>query len=310
VGQLEITFRIGLAHHLLALAVPSAPIVASFPETGNTVYIDPPDRRAVTEEQAKMGAFARFTLRVRRECTDQQGRDAGITELHDLHVFSDAGKAFWQFFETVRESDFREDGSLVGYPVARADEIQNNPLVRTCHLECSYDGMPGRTIPLTSHPAIQISENAWKEAERRLSSHEEVPPQVSFALDAGYFAESDPIRAIIMACAAWETALRSYLANIASKRDPAYLVASLGGNIPRLYAFMKAAKGGHLFHDRYGQGVDAHLDRQRDCIDQLPKLRNKLLHEGRTAIPEGAALDAALAVLNAIDWLFEGTASP
>jgi hypothetical protein len=309
VGQLEITFRIGLAHHLLALAVPSAPIVASFPETGNTVYIDPPDHRDVTEEQSKMGAFARFTLRVRGECTDQEGRDVGITELRNLRIMSDAAKVFWHFFETVRESDLG-DGSLAGYPVARAEEIQDNVLVRTCDLECSYDGVLIRVIPLRSHPAIQITENAWNAAARRLSSQEEVPPPISFASDAAYFAQSDPIRAVIMACAAWETALRYYLANVASKRGPAYPIASQGGNIPRLHAFMKAAKGGDLFHDRYGHGSDAHFDYERDCIDQLPKLRNKLLHEGRTAIPEGAALDAALAVLNAIDWLFEGTASP
>ena len=76
-GQLEITFRIGLAHPLLALAAPSAPIIASIQETGNTVYVDPPDHRAATEEQSKMGAFARFTVRVRRECTDQEGRECG-----------------------------------------------------------------------------------------------------------------------------------------------------------------------------------------------------------------------------------------
>jgi hypothetical protein len=72
---------------------------------------------------------------------------------------------------------------------------------------------------------------------------------------------------------------------------------------------MKAAKGGDLFHDYYGKGADAHFDRQRECIRKLPTLRNKLLHEGKTAIPEGTALEAALAVLNAIEWLF-GAASP
>jgi hypothetical protein len=69
VGLLEITFRIGLAHPLLTLTAPAAPIIVNFPETGNTVYVDPPDHRAVTEAQSKLGAFARFTLRVRRECT-------------------------------------------------------------------------------------------------------------------------------------------------------------------------------------------------------------------------------------------------
>ena len=60
----------------------------------------------------------------------------------------------------------------------------------------------------------------------------------------------------------------------------------------------------------YGQGADAHFDHQRECISQLPTLRNKLLHEGKAAIPEGAAVDATLAVLDAVEWLFEGAASP
>ena len=159
-------------------------------------------------------------------------------------------------------------------------------------------------IPLSSHPAIQITENAWNAAARRLPANEEVPPPISFASDAAYFAQIDPIRAVIMACAAWETGLRWYLAKVvpARKLDDA--------NIPQLREFMRAAKGGDLFHDCYGNGADANFDHQRACIDQLPKLRNKLLHEGRTAIPEGAALDAALAVLDAIDWLSARNTSP
>jgi hypothetical protein len=95
---------------------------------------------------------------------------------------------FWQFFETLRESGLRES-SLAGYPVARAEEIQNNPLVRTCRLECSCDGVLVRTIPLSSQPAIAITENAWREAARKLSSREEVPAPISFALDAAFCGE-------------------------------------------------------------------------------------------------------------------------
>jgi hypothetical protein len=155
----------------------------------------------VTEEHSKLGAFARFTIRVRRECSDLEGRDAAIRECRDLHILTDAARVFWQFFEVMRESDLR-DNSLAGYPVARAEEIQDNTLVRTCSLECSYDGVQIRSIPLSSHPAIQITENAWKNAARRLPAREEVSQPISFVLDAAYFAESDPIRAIIMACAA------------------------------------------------------------------------------------------------------------
>jgi len=309
VGWLEVTFKIGLAHPLLMMHAPRGALVA-VSDTGNTVYVEPPDHLAPTEYQKSLGAFDRLTLRVRRECTDQEGQNAALAEFQKLQILSDAARVLWLFFETVRESDFRENKSLAGYPVARAEEIQNNALVRTCDLEWSYDGAPPRTVPLSSHPAIQITENAWNEAGCRLAAQEKILPYVSYALDAAYLAESDPVRAIIMACSAWETALRYYLANVAASRDPAYRIASRGGNIPRLCEFVKAAKGGDLFFEDYGKGSDAHYNRQRECIRQLPKLRNKLLHEGGAAIPEGAAVDAVLTVLNAIEWLFAGTASP
>jgi hypothetical protein len=209
------------------------------------------------------------------------------------------------FFEAVRESDYRENTSLPGYPVAPAEEVQNNSLVRTCDIESSYEGETPRFIPATSVPAIRITEHAWKEAGRRLSTGDRVQPHWNFALDAAYFSGSDPIRAVIMACAAWETALRYYLANVASVRDPAYLVASRGGNLPRLYEFMKAAKGGDLFYDRYQRGADSFFDSQRAYIRDLPRQRNKLLHEGQTPTAKLEAVDILLAVLNAIDWLFE-----
>jgi hypothetical protein len=107
-----------------------------------------------------------------------------------------------------------------------------------------------------------------------------------------------------MACAAWETALRYYLANVASLRDPAYLVASRGGNLPRLREFVKAAKGGDLFYDQYGQGLDTFLDRQLEYMRDLPMFRNKLLHEGEAVSKDIGAVDIVLAVLNAIEWLF------
>jgi hypothetical protein len=193
---------------------------------------------------------------------------------------------------------------LSGYPVAPAEEIQDNALVKTCDLESSYDGAPPRLIPLSSIPSIRITERAWNEAERRLSVQERVLPHWNFALDAAYFCQSDPIRAVIMACAAWETALRYYLANVASLRDPAYLVASRGENLSRLLEFIKAVKGGDLFYDLYGQGSDALFDRQRERLRQLPTMRNKLLHEGRTANLDIGAVDVVLTVLNAIEWLF------
>jgi hypothetical protein len=67
--------------------------------------------------------------------------------------------------------------------------------------------------------------------------------------DATYFAEHDPTRGIIMACAAWELALRHYLADVAAKRDPAYLVAADSKSIPLLRKFAETAKGCALLQD-------------------------------------------------------------
>jgi len=97
--------------------------------------------------------------------------------------------------------------------------------------------------------------------------------------------------------------LRHYLASVASALDPAYLKASRG-DLPRLKRSMKAAKGGDLFYDSYGRGSDEFFTRQRKCIRQLSTLRNKLVHEGRVAIPVDGVLDTVLAVFNAIEWLF------
>jgi len=93
-------------------------------------------------------------------------------------------------------------------------------------------------------------------------------------------------------------------------RDPAYLIASRGGNIPRLLDFVRTAKGGDLFYEYYGTGADSHYDRQREYIEGLPTLRNKILHEAHTAIPPGMAIEYVLAVLNATDWLFAGVSTP
>jgi len=195
----------------------------------------------------------------------------------------------------------RKERARMGPP---AEKIQNNALVRTCELESSYDGTFIRSIPLSSHPAIQITESAWNEAARKLSAHEEISPHVSFALDAVYFAESDPIRAIIMAHAAWEIALRHYLANA----KPAGVKCH--ARFPELYQLMEQARGGDLFYEYYGTGSDARWDRERECVRQLPALRNELLHTGKTAIPQGAAIDTVLAVFDAIEWLFGSAATP
>src|SRR5260370_40733368 len=86
-------------------------------------------------------------------------------------------------------------------------------------------------------PAIQLTDTWWTEAVNRLKRNYPVPVYTRFALDATYFAERDPTRGIIMACAAWATAPRHYLANVAPKRDPAYVFATDSKNIPLLPKF-------------------------------------------------------------------------
>ena len=305
-GILEVTFKIGLSYPLMHACAASAALVVTYNDTGNSVEIDPPGRLPATEAFGYFGSLDQLILRVRRKCTAADAQNIGITELSNFHILADAARAFYFLFESMRETQFREDNVVPGYPVAFAEEIQKNALVKTCDLDSSYDGTPviqGMRIG-GGVPTIQITEAAWKEAGKRLSGQDKVLPYVSYSLDASYFAESDPVRAIIMACAAWETALRFYLANIASARDRAYLIASQGGNIPQLERFMKAAKGGDLFYESYGRGSDEFLTRQRECIRQLPSLRNKLVHEGRVAIPDDGAVEAVLAVFNAVEWLF------
>jgi hypothetical protein len=157
-GWLEVTFKIGLAHPLMAMHAANSPIQVSFSDTDNTVFIEPPGATPNTE--ARLGAFDILIIRVRRECTDEEGRGASLSELRAWRVLRDAAKAMWSFFEAVRESDFRENNSLAGYPVAPAEEIQNNSLVRTCDVESSYERSPARLIPLSSIPTIRITERA------------------------------------------------------------------------------------------------------------------------------------------------------
>jgi hypothetical protein len=309
-GRLEVTFKVGLSYPLMVIgALPGGSLTFAF-ATRNRVEIEQPDRGPIPVEAQQRGVLAQVVVRVIRECPEENVQNASYRTFQDFHITSDAAEAFWQFFAVIRETDLKENNSLAGYPIAPSDEIQSNPMVRCCDLEWSFNGTRKGMMPLTGIPSIRITDHGWNEARRRLLAGDKLLPHVTFALDAAYFANRDRVRSVIMACASWETALRYFLANVAGKRDPAYLVASRGGNIPRLLDFVRAAKGGDLFFDFYGSGADAHLDIQRQHIRQLSTVRNKLLHEGNTAIPSGIAIEYVLAVLDATDWLFAGVSPP
>lgn len=301
-GRLHVAYRLGLTYG--AFVLPSdqeSPIVISYPETGNSVQIDVPQLAPATE---LAGPHPQVVVHVTRQCTDDEGLDGSYGNAMRLGIPTDAGRAFWSLLEIVREMEFRGQSAtgfytIVGYPVTPAEEIQDNPLVRTCHAEWTYEEQETIHSTLGAAPTFSVTDTAWRTAAVRMANRESVLAHVSFGLDAVYYANFDPLRAIIMACASWETALRYYLSNVASQADVAYVRAAKAMSIPRLYQSAMMAKGGPVFHDLSDPGLAEFVRRERDCIKQLPKLRNKLLHEGNRAIPAGAANDTSLAVLRA-----------
>ena len=306
-GKLEVIFKIRLAYPLVDMGTVEPPAVIYFADTGNTVRIEAPQYGPPTGQPAVEG-FEQMTLRVERECTEEQGTDFSCSNSDHLKINQDAARAFWQLFEAIRESALRRDNTVLTYPVVPAQDIRRNPLVRSGEFEWVYDGksLKQAKLSLNLH-AIQLTEEWWADAVKRIGERKSVPVYTRFALDAFYFAEHDPPRGIIMACAAWETALRYYLATEASKRDPAYLVASKSLGIPRLYEFAKIARGGPLFYDWIENASNPEryvFECYRKRMEELGGVRNKLLHKGEMKLPDMAATDHALAVLSAIEWLF------
>jgi len=299
-GTLHVILRVGLAYPLSLSAGPlDTPIRIALPDSGNTVTIDPPSFGPPCGPDAHLGAFEEIVVHVERQCGDKEGRDITYANNERLHINRDAGRVFWQLFEHLR--DLESQAHFVAtYPVAPAEVIQRNPLVKVCHLEWTFDGETLGRQTFTGLPLVPIGEVAWADAARRLEKGISVPAYRSFALDAIYFEDAgDPLRAIVMACAAWETALRQYLETVASIRDPAYYVASSGQGIPRLYEFVKVARGGPLFYDQ------PEMELARKTVEDLPQLRNKLLHRGQRDVIKDVALGCAVPVLNAIEWLFQ-----
>lgn len=308
-GKLEVIFRIRLAYPLVRLSSGEPPAVVKFPETGNTVRIEAPQYGPPTSQPALEG-FEQMVLHVERECTDEEGMNTSHDNCERFGIYRDAAVAFWQLFEAIREAALRRDNKIFTYPVVPAEDIRSNPLVRAWEFEWIYNGNSLEKTPLgRGIPAIEIKDDWWTDAVRLLSEGKHIPVYTRFALDAFYFAEHDPPRGIIMACAAWETALRYYLATVASKRDPAYEVASKLRGLPTLYSFAAKARGGQLFCDRIGHATGWERDSLelfRRLVNDLPTRRNKLLHEGRADTSKGETTDYALAALAAIQWLFEG----
>ncbi len=305
-GKLEAVYRIRLSFPLLAHAVNQQPAVIKFADTNNSVSIEYP-KPGPAPEKPELEGFDEIVLRVERECTGAQA-DMRAKLRDTFQMDADAARAFWQFFEAICEAALRLDNMVFMYPVAPTQEIAANPLVSLCTVDWTFDGNPlVQSMARRGPPAIQLTDTWWTEAVNRLKRNYPVPVYTRFALDATYFAERDPTRGIIMACAAWETALRHYLANVAAKRDPAYVVAADSRSIPLLRKFAETAKGCSLLQDAIDQSsgiVKEHLEYDRLMLNELPRLRNKLLHQGKMEVSTTNAAAAASAVLTAIDWFF------
>jgi hypothetical protein len=306
-GTLEVIFDIGLAYPvILPEGLPDLQVLIAFSDSGNTVKIDPPVRGPQMCSPL-LGSLDKLMLRVHRACTQQEGKAVSWEQYRRMRIPQDAARAFFRLFETLRQIEYGNN-TLHGYPVVPSEELSRNPLVKMCEYTAIYEGIEVGKASLTGAPTISFSYNSWEEAARRLLDNSPVPTYISLALDATYFAHNDPPRGVVMACAAWENALRYYLANVASKRDPAYEVASKIRGIERLYEFACVSRGGQLFFDIMTDSTSRTMpihEWNRKLVRELPKLRNQLLHEGVAAMAENAAMDSALAVLNAIEWLFD-----
>ena len=318
-GKLEAVFQIQLAYPLIRMGVIKPEVVVAFPGTGNTVRISPPEDPPTPTDLYVGGGL--MTLRVQRECTESEAQTFHLGS-GKFEIERDAARAFWQLFEAMRESASVRDNTVFIYPVVPVEILLRNPLVRECKFEVYYEGkLLADSVQRQSVPAIEITEERWGDAVRMLKDNEPVPVFRRFVSDAFYFAD-DPVRSIIMSCAAWEIALRHYLANVASRRDPAYDVASNMRGIPTLVRFAEKARGGSLFYDWPTQAEteqassDVERDFKRTTLEQFKKLmeglpsnRNKLLHSGEAELSAGIATDYALAVHAAINWLLAGEAS-
>ena len=103
-GKLEVTFQLGLACSIsFSEGTPKDPVIIDFPDTGNRVLINPPGLSTFVEQLSGDLTQGTLTLQLERKCTDEQSRDTSYANNERLSINRDAGRALWQFFETVRE---------------------------------------------------------------------------------------------------------------------------------------------------------------------------------------------------------------
>ena len=284
-SKLEVVFSLGLAHPLLVMDNTSRSATAHLPETGNTVHFMVCDSIRSPDE----GAFETVLLHVEREC-DPQDRDAAQTyaKLKEWGVVRDAATVLGRVLSYIRDEDFVRRQTVNGYPAVVSESPQSNPAVRTARVDVFIDGETVMSMTLTGFPSIQIAPGVWDCVCDRLERGEDVPAYRGFLLDAYYFTISgDPLRAVVMACAAWDTALHEFLWSKGvkfSKRD---------GGVHNLRRLAEKTKGKRLLRSLTGP------------LAKLTETRNKLLHEGRKDLAREDVVGMIYAVDGAILWLFE-----
>jgi hypothetical protein len=287
-SRLEVIYRLGLAHPFLVMDSLNSRASVHFPDTGNTVWVEMHLVRPEPTNTIDRGVFDLLSLHVEREC-DPADRDVAYTyeTLQQWGIVSDAATTLSRFLEYVRDEDFVRNGTVAGYPAVPSDRPQDNPAVQTAKAEIIFDGEQLTTMPFGGIPSIQITPGVWDHICERLRQADEVPAYRSFLLDAFYFATSgDPVRAVIMGCAAWETALRIFLSSV-EKTVSAY------ANIPRLTRLTEQIKGGPIF------------DWTDNPVAKLVTLRNDLLHQGKKDLMKEDIVGMVLAVDAAITWIFD-----
>lgn len=289
-SKLEVIFRLGLAHPLLIMDNTQRRARSCFSKTKNDVWVEA--ERGLRPETAT-GQFDVLLLHVERECQPEDRDDArSYARLVEWGIIGDAATTLWRFLEFTREEDFLQDKTVAGYLAAPSKTPQDNPVVQTARVEVVFDGEVLTTLPFSTVPAIQIRWGAWDRVCEKLERGQGTPPYRSFLLDAYYFATSgDPIRAVVMGCAAWETALRQFLSSI-GKKNVEYK------NVPRLRRMAEVAKGAVL------------PDWLSKPVTELARLRNKLLHEGKKGLAKEDIVGMILAVDEAIIWLFASSGVP
>jgi hypothetical protein len=285
-SKLEVVFHLGLDYPLYLADNTNRPATAFFPETRNTACFEIQNGSRWPDEREARGAFDMVVLRIERECEPGDRDEAhSYLKLQKWGVVQDAATVLGRVLSYLRDEDFLRKQTVNAYPAVVSDRPESNPAVRIAKAEVFFDGESITTMPLTGFPTIGVGPGVWDRVCERLARGEDVPAHRDFLLDAYYFAISgDPLRAVVMACSAWETALRRFLLDSGVR-------VSKRTNLVELRGRAETTKGTFL------------IKPFTEALAKLTKTRNKLLHEGGKDLAREDVVEMILVVDEAILWL-------